>query len=108
MMEFENLKPGNRIQLDVGNVVLGLTPEQIRPSTGPLKGWSMEVARVFIEGGIVRFRDDKGGDPTATDGDVLNDGDYWHLVGECIENFKIVSQGGTVKVNITPFYKFGN
>jgi hypothetical protein len=107
-MEFENLKPGDRIQLDVGNVVQSLTPEQIRPSTGPLKGWSLEVARVFIDGGVVRFRDDTGGEPTATDGDILNDGDYWHLIGETVSNFKVISQSETVKVNITPFYKFGS
>jgi hypothetical protein len=107
-MNFENLKVGDRIQLDVGNAVQSLTLDQIRPSTGRFKGWSMQVARVFIEGGGVRFRDDTGGEPSATDGDVLNDGDFWHLVGESVVNFKIISQGGTVKVNITPFYKFGS
>lgn len=107
-MNFENLKVGDRIQLELGDVVQSLTPEQIRPLSGPLKGWSLEVARVFIDGGAVRFRDDKAGDPTATDGDVLNDGDYWYLVGENVLNFKVISQGGTVKVNITPFYKFGS
>ena len=107
-MDFENLKVGDRIQLDVGNVVQTLTLEQIKPPDGSLKGWTMEVARVFVDGGPVRFRDDKGGEPTATDGDVLSDGDYWHLVGESVLNFKIISQGGSVKVNITPFYKFGS
>jgi hypothetical protein len=96
-MEFENLKVGNRIQWDVGDVVQSLAPEQIRPVAGFLKGWSLEVARVFIEGGAVRFRDDQGGEPSATDGDVLNDGDYWNLVGESISNFKVISQTGTVK-----------
>jgi len=107
-VEFENLKVGPRIQLDVGDVVQRLTPEQVRPTEGPLKDWSMEVARVFIDGGGVRFRDDPGGEPTATDGDILNDGDYWYLVGECIFDFKVISQSGPVKVNITPFYRFGN
>jgi hypothetical protein len=107
-MEFENLKVGERIQLNVGDIVQSLTPEQIRPKTGPLKGWALKVARVFIDGGEVRFRDDKGGEPTATDGDVLNDGDYWHLVGEPVLNFKVISPSGTVKVNITPFYEFGS
>jgi hypothetical protein len=107
-VNFENLKVGDRIQMDVGDVVQNLTREQIGPTEGPLKGWSMEVARVFVDGGVIRFRDDKGGEPTASDGDVLNDGDYWHLVGESILNFKMISQSGTVKVNITPFYKFGN
>jgi len=107
-MDFENLKVGNRIQLDVADVVQSLTPEQIRPTTGPLRGWTMEVARVFVDGGSVRFRDDKGGEPTATDGDVLSDGDYWHLIGENVSNFKVISQSGNVKINITPFYKFGS
>lgn len=107
-MEFENLKVGDRIQLDVGNAVQTLTLEQIRPPDGPLKGWTMEVARVFVDGGTVRFRDDKGGEPMATDGDILSNGDYWHLLGESIFNFKVISQGGSVKVNITPFYKFGS
>lgn len=106
-MNFENLKAGDRIQLEVGNVIQSLTQEQIKPTTGPLKGWTVEVARVFVDGGAVRFRDDQGGDPTATDGDVLNDGDYWHLVGESVSRFKVISQSGIVKVNITPFYKFG-
>lgn len=107
-MNFENLKVGDRIQWELGDVVQSLSPEQIRPSAGPLKGWSLEVARVFIDGGGVRFRDDKAGDPTATDGDVLNDGDYFNLVGDSVVHFRIISQGGTVKVNITPFYKFGS
>ena len=107
-MEFENLKPGNRIQLEVGNVAQSLTLEQIRPTAGALKGWSMEAARVFVDGGTVRFRDDPGGVPTATDGDILNDGDYWHLIGETVLNFKVISQSATVRVNITPFYKFGS
>ncbi len=107
-MDFENLKVGNRIQLEVGSSVQALPPEQIKPTTGPLKGWSMEVARVFVDGGSVRFRDDPGGEPTAIDGDVLNDGDYWHLIGEGVWYFKVISQSGTVKVNITPFYKFGS
>jgi hypothetical protein len=107
-VDFENLKAGDRIQLEVGDVVQYLSREQIKPSTGPLAGWSMEVARVFVDGGSLRFRDDKGGEPTTTDGDILNDGDYWHLVGESVSNFKVISQGGTVKVNITPFYKFGS
>lgn len=107
-MNFENLKTADRIQLEVGDIVQYLSPQQIKPSTGPLAGWSMEVARVFVDGGTVRFRDDKGGDPTATDGDILNDGDYWHLVGESISNFKVISQNDPVKVNITPFYKFGS
>jgi hypothetical protein len=107
-MNFENLKVGDRVQLDVGNVAQSLTLEQIRPTAGPLKGWSMEVARVFVDGGTVRFRDDPGGEPTATDGDILNDGDYWHLVGESVSHFKVISQSATVKVNITPFYKFGS
>ncbi len=107
-MDFENLKVGDRIQLNVGNTIQSLTLEQIGPTTGPLKGWTMEVARVFIDGGGVRFRDDQGGEPTPTDGDVLNDGDYWHLVGESLSHFKVISQSGTVKVNITPFYKFGS
>lgn len=107
-MNFENLKTGDRIQLEVGDVVQSLLPEQIKPTTGPLSGWSMEVARVFVDGGTVRFRDDKGGDPTATDGDVLNDGDYWNLVGESVFNFKVICESGTVKVNITPFYRFGS
>ena len=107
-MDFENLKIGNRIQWEVGNIVQALTPEQIKPITGPLEGWSMEVARVFVDGGSVRFRDDQGGEPTAIDGDVLNDGDYWHLIGEGVWYFKVISQSGTVKVNITPFYKFGS
>jgi hypothetical protein len=107
-VDFENLKVGDRVQLEVGNVVQSLTPEQIKPTTGLLTGWTMEVARVFVEGGAVRFRDDKGGEPTASDGDVLNDGDYWNLVGESVLNFKMISQSGTVKVNITPFYKFGS
>jgi len=107
-MDFENLKVGDRIQLNVGNIAQGLTLEQIRPTTGPLKGWAMEVARVFVDGGSVRFRDDQGGEPTETDGDVLNDGDYWHLVGESVSYFKVISQSGTVKVNVTPFYKFGS
>ena len=107
-MNFENLKPGNRIQLEVNDVVQSLALDQIRPKTGPLKGWTMEVARVFVDGGTVRFRDDQGGEPTETDGDVLSDGDYWHLIGESVFNFKVISQGGTVKVNITPFYRFGS
>ena len=107
-MDFENLKSGGRIQLDVGDIIQSLTPEQIKPSTGPLTGWTMQVARVFVDGGAVRFRDDPGGEPTATDGDVLNDGDYWHLVGENVVNFKVISQNGPVKINITPFYKFGS
>ena len=107
-MDFENLKVGDRIQLNVGNTTQSLTLEQIRPTTGPLKGWSVEVARVFVDGGSVRFRDDQGGEPTETDGDVLTDGDYWHLVGESVSHFKVISQSGTVKVNITPFYKFGS
>jgi hypothetical protein len=107
-VDFENLKTGNRIQLEVGNVVQYLTPDQIRPPDGPLKGWTIEVARVFVDGGSVRFRDDHGDEPTETDGDVLNDGDYWHLVGESVFNFKVISQSGTVKVNITPFYRFGS
>ena len=107
-MDFENLKVGDRIQLEVGEVVQTLTLEQIRPPDGPLKGWTMKVARVFVEGGGVRFRDDKGGEPTATDGDVLNDGDYWHLIGESVFNFKVIGQSSLVKVNITPFYKFGS
>ena len=107
-MDFENLKVGQRIQLEVGNVVQNLSQDQIRPPNGPLKGWTMEVARVFVDGGTIRFRDDKGGDPTATDGDVLNDGDYWNLVGESVINFKVISESGTVKVNISPFYRFGS
>jgi hypothetical protein len=107
-MNFENLKVGDRIQLDVGGVAQTLTPDQIKPSSGPFKGWSLEVARVFVEGGAVRFRDDTGGVPTATDGDVLNDGDYWNLVGASVSSFKVISPSGTVKVNITPFYKFGS
>jgi hypothetical protein len=107
-MNFENLKAGERIQLEVGSVVQSLTLEQIKPTIGFLTGWSMEVARVFVEGGTVRFRDDKGGEPTVTDGDTLNDGDFWHLVGDSIFNFKVISQNGPVKVNITPFYKFGS
>lgn len=107
-MDFEDLKVGDRIQLNVGNVIQSLTPEQIRPTIGPLKGWTMETARVFVDGGSVRFRDDLGGEPMETDGDVLNDGDYWNLVGESVYNFKIISQSGTVTVNITPFYKFGS
>jgi hypothetical protein len=107
-MDFEDLKVGDRIQLDVGDVVQSLTPDQIKPTTGPLKGWTLEVARVFIDGGGVRFRDDQGGEPTLTDGDVLNDGDFWHLIGESVSNFKVISPSGTVKVNITPFYKFGS
>lgn len=107
-MDFENLKVGDRIQLNVGDVIQSLTSEQIKPTTGLLTGWTMEVARVFVDGGAVRFRDDQGGEPTTTDGDVLNDGDYWHLVGASVSQFKVISQGGTVKVNITPFYKFGS
>ncbi len=107
-MDFENLKAGSRIQLVVGDMIQSLTPEQIKPVTGPLKGWTMEVARVFIDGGSARFRDDTGGEPTVNDGDVLNDGDYWHLIGESISNFKVISQSGNVKINITPFYKFGS
>ncbi|MFZ5447071.1 MAG: hypothetical protein ACOZFS_00335 [Thermodesulfobacteriota bacterium] len=108
MMDFENLKVGDRIQWNVGNTVQSLTPEQIRPSDGPLKGWTLEAARVFVDGGPVRFRDDKGGEPTETDGDVLNDGEYWHLVGDSVANFKVISSNGLVKINITPFYKFGS
>jgi hypothetical protein len=107
-MKFENLKAGERIQLEVGNFIQSLTPEHIKPTSGSLKGWTLEVARVFVEGGAVRFRDDLGGEPTATDGDILNDGDYWHLMGESVSNFRIISQNGPVKVNITPFYKFGS
>jgi hypothetical protein len=107
-VDFENLKVGDRIQLEVGSAIQSLTFEQIKPATGALKGWSMEVARVFVDGGTVRFRDDQGGEPSATDGDVLNDGDYWHLMGESITHFKVISPSGTVKVNITPFYKFGS
>jgi hypothetical protein len=107
-MDFENLKVGERIQLNVGDIVQSLSPEQIRPKTGLLKGWALKVARVFIDGGGVRFRDDAGGVPTATDGDVLNDGDYLHLVGEPVQNFKVISLNGIIKVNITPFYKLGN
>jgi hypothetical protein len=108
IMSFENLKVGERIQLDVGDVVQGLTREQIKPKIGPWKGWTIEVARIFIDGGGVRFRDDTGGEPTTTDGDILNDGDFLHLIGEQVQNFKVISTNGTVKVNITPFYKFGN
>lgn len=107
-MGFENLKVDERIQMDVGDVVQMLTLEQIKPTTGPLKGWTMEVARVFIDGGRVRFRDDTGGDPTATDGDILNDTDYLNLVGESISHFKVISQSRPTKVKITPFYKFGS
>jgi hypothetical protein len=107
-MDFENLKVGGRIQFEVGNAVQSLTPEQIRPTAGHLRGWTMEAARVFVDGGSVRFRDDLGGEPTETDGDVLNDGDYWNLVGESIVNFKVISESGTVKMNVTPFYKFGS
>lgn len=107
-MDFETLKPGGRIQMEVGNTVESLAPEQIRPTAGPLKGWVIRAARVFVEGGAVRFRDDGSGEPSASDGDVLNDGDYWYLVGESIENFKVISQGIPVKVNITMFYGFGN
>lgn len=107
-VDFENLKVGERIQLEVSNAVQCLTPEQIKPTAGPVEGWRMEVARVFVDGGTVRFRDDPGGEPTETDGDVLNDGDYWHLVGEGVECFRVISQSGTVKINISPFYKFGS
>lgn len=107
-MDFESLKVGQRIQLEVGNVVQRLTQDQIRPPDGPLKGWTMEVARVFVDGGSVRFRDDLGGEPTETDGDVLNDGDYWNLVGESVDSFRVISESGTVKVNITPFFRFGS
>ena len=107
-MDFENLKVGERIQMNVGDVVQRLTLEQIKPTTGPLKGWTMEVARVFIDGGTVRFRDDIGNDPTATDGDILNASDYLNLVGKSISHFKVISQSGQTKVNITPFYKFGS
>jgi hypothetical protein len=107
-VDFENLKVGERIQLEVSNAVQGLTLDQIKPTTGPLKGWTMEVARVYVDGGAVRFRDDPGGEPSEADGDVLSDGDYWHLVGEGVALFKVISQSGTVKINITPFYKFGS
>lgn len=107
-MDFETLKIGARIQLTVEDNIQSLTAEQIRPSSGNLKNWQLKVARLFIDGGPVRFRDDGAGDPTPSDGDVLNDGDYWYLVGESIGKFKVISENGTVKVNITPFYSFGH
>jgi hypothetical protein len=94
--------------MDVSDVVQTLTLEQIKPTTDPLKGWTIEVARVFVDGGTVRFRDDTGGKPTATDGDVLNDGDYWNIVWASVSHFKVIGLNGIAKVNITPSYKFGS
>ncbi len=74
------------------SVVAGLTATKLEPTgSAALRDLGKcRLARIFVEGASVRFRDD-GGDPSGTAGNLLNSGDYFYIGNlQQMKNLKVI------------------
>ena len=104
-IETYNRIPGEYEVLTVGATVTGLSPDKIKPLTGPYARMSARAALVSSEDGDIRFRID-GGQPSAADGHYLVGGDTLVLTAtQALQQFQAIRTGDTSgTLRVTYFY----
>jgi hypothetical protein len=104
-LETYNRIPGEYEVVTVGAAVVGLSPNKIKPLTGPYARMSARAALVSSEDGDLRFRID-GGQPSSSNGHYLVSGDTLVLTGtQALQQFLAIRSGDTnATLRVTYFY----
>lgn len=105
VLQTHNRVPGEYESLTVGTEEVRLSPEKIKPPSGPYSGLSARVALLSLEGGDIRFRLD-GGAPDANTGHYLTNGDTLVLTEtQTLEKFQALRVGEVNStLQVTYFY----
>lgn len=104
-LETYNRIPGDYEVLTVGPAVTALSLSKIKPDTGPYARMSARAAMISSESGDLRFRIDSG-QPTASDGHYLVNGDTLVLSGtQAMQQFLAIRTGDAdATLRVTYFY----